>query len=87
MGRNGRRRRTLRKVVLSGALAISGPDADLVEWVRVGEFLRKLEPDRFARLLELGRSYASAYDQELEPRDVFEARLAFVRGGKQRASS
>ena len=76
----------MRQVVLTGALSLGNPAEDLVEWVRVGDLLRQCEPERFARLLALGQSYASAHDEELEPRAVFEARLCFVTGKKSRDS-
>lgn len=65
---------------------LDGIDADLVEWVRVGDLLSRLEPERFARLLALGQSYASTHDDELEDRKVFEARLSYALGGKPSGS-
>ncbi len=65
---------------------LDGVDADLVEWVRVGDLLSRLEPERFARLLALSQSYASTHDAELEDRAVFEARLSYARGGKSSGS-
>ena len=58
-----------------------------MEWVRVGDLLRQREPERFARLLALGQSYASTHDDELETRAVFDARLCFVLGAKSRGSA
>lgn len=53
-------------------LDVDGLDALLV----AGRRLRDLDPERFARVLKICRTYVAIYDRPNEPEEIFASRLA-----------
>lgn len=42
------------------------------------EVLQRQDPESYAKLVELAEAYASLYAEQLEPREAFAARVAFI---------
>lgn len=58
---------------------------EMLRWAEAGRRLRARDPERFRRALELARTYLSIYEKPDESDEVFQARLALIRGRKGEA--
>ncbi len=54
---------------------------DMKRWMALGEKLRRLDPERFDRVLALARGYVAIYEDPEMEEPVFRAMMDLVRGG------
>lgn len=52
----------------------------MARWMRAGERLRELDPERFERVLGIAEGYVAIYEKPLEDEDTFQARLRRAAG-------